>query len=186
MSDYYKSTKSVMFICPQCKTPLWEWIDDDRIRILGVNAQDYEIGFTYISLVCKKCGKKISQTSEVAENLIDISKDIMKNVGGKFTVTGIELNPFIRLNSVERKKLYEKLSEKQKKILSFLLKENFFVSNEDKEEIIEKIAVYTNLSLEKVEKHISFIKKEAQKIKPDFLGYVMKIDVEPNEAGNLN
>ncbi len=174
-----------MFICPQCKTPLWEWIDGDRIRILGVNAQDYEVGFTYINLTCKKCGKKIKEVSDAADSLIDISRDIMINIGEKSTAKGIETNPFTRLNSIERKKLYEKLSEKQKKILDFLLKENIR-GDENKEEVIEKIAVYTNLSLEKVEKHIDFIKKEAQKIKPDFLGYIMKIGVEPNETGDLN
>lgn len=182
--DYYKPTGDSMFACPECKTPLWEWIDGDRIRILGVNAQDYEIGFIYINLTCKKCGKKIKETSGVAESLMDISDDIRKSTGAKFTSTGIEHKPFIRLNSVERKKLYEKLSENQKKILDFLLKENMF-GNENKEEAIEKIAAYTNLSLKNVKEHIAFIKKEAQKIKPDFFGYVMKVAVDSNETGDF-
>ncbi len=178
MSNYYKPTGNPMFICPQCKTPLWEWIDGDRIRILGVNAQDYEVGFTYIKLACKKCGKNITRESEIAENLMDISKDIMRGVGMKSTIRGNELNPFIRLNSVDRKKLYEKLSKKQKEILDFLLKESF-MGFQHREEVIEKITIDTNLSIEKVKKHIEFIKKEAKKIKPDFLGYDMTIKVEP-------
>ena len=56
-----------------CNTKLGEKIDENHIKILGINAQEYEVGFNYIRLFCKKCGKENYLGSEISSKIREAS-----------------------------------------------------------------------------------------------------------------
>ena len=114
-----------------CKKPLWEWIDENRIKILGNKAQEYEIGFSYIELVCNKCGLKHYVESS-AKKAIDEAHhhEVMGERFGGLDPTALneayssrdsigEKN-FFELDSYHKKILLKKLSKKQQDIFKII------------------------------------------------------------------
>ncbi|MFA4998607.1 MAG: hypothetical protein WC514_01155 [Candidatus Paceibacterota bacterium] len=143
-----------------CGNILWEWIEDDKIKILGTNGQDYEVGFNYIYLKCKKCGKITYEHSSIADDLGDMAE--RANKFPTISSTAVVYDHY-RLNTFDREILLSKLSEKQKEIYDLLAGQDFFhrISTEE-------IAKMVKLPEDRVCQHIKSIELEIKKINPNF------------------
>jgi len=149
---------------------LWERIDDDTVKILGANGQDYEIGFNYIDLICKKCGKRICKQSEIAEIISELFIRTSKTLKG-LSVTSSEEKPYTLISSFDRENILKTLSEAQGKIFRILMENDWRINQK---EIAKKIGLPKDI----VAKHIKVINEKIKKIKPNFKKRILKISRE--------
>lgn len=168
----------------KCEAKLGRFVDKDRITIWGPNHQEYEIGFNYISIVCKKCGKRHSIRSTVPDDLDNLRKELLgkenkktrelvEMSGERKIFSGLKTTPledlglksFFSLTSQQRDKLLNKLSVKQKEIYKILSSMEADILEEDvgRDEIIKAISKKINLPFNLTDKHILKIEKEIRK-----------------------
>jgi hypothetical protein len=115
-----------------CRAQLGVHLDEARVSILGsVNGQEYEVGYHYIDLVCRKCGRH----NRIVSNVIDDTRSETETLT---TAEGVEVKVVHRsgpgarklvpkrkhrftLTQRERDRLLPQLSEKQKDILKAIV-----------------------------------------------------------------
>jgi DNA-binding NarL/FixJ family response regulator len=146
--------------CPKCNNKLWEWIDEDTVKILGTAGQDYKIGFNYIDLVCKKCGQRVCEQSEVAEYIKELFERTSKTVKS-LRVSSIEERPFTAISNFDIKKIKKSLSQKQKEVLRVLTNGDWSLTDK---EISKKVGLPEKI----VHKHVREITEKIKEIDPYF------------------
>ena len=118
----------------QCNARLGRFLNPNKISILGVNGQAYEIGFYSIWLTCKKCLKEHRLFSDELKELQGKSKeemlenfpDLSNNNVTDLTYVEIEPTRFkdlFDLSRIQEDKLSQRLTTKEKKVY-FLIKDN--------------------------------------------------------------
>jgi hypothetical protein len=143
-----------------CGNPLWEWVDDDTIKILGQKGQDYEVRFIDIDLVCNQCGKRVCARSDIAETIENLFQRTSKTVKS-ISTTSIEEKPYSLISNFDKKTISKNLSEKQKEIFRILTEGGQKIGED---EMAQKIG----LPKEIISHHIAAITAEIKKIKPNF------------------
>jgi len=179
MGGYYEDSlaeqyEETWWTCENCGLKLAEKIDENRVKILGLNAQEYEIGFNYIKTFCKKCGKENNIKSSIpnaVNNMLGASmhEDVLNPVGyaRAYAPNDDALTPqkqsFFVLSQYDRKKLLKGLTEKQKKVFQKLIEKE--VNNKSElEKAITEIAKELKLSTDIVKKDTSLIIKKIKEI----------------------
>ena len=129
-----------------CDTRLGEFIDENRVNIRGNNGQPYEIGFMYIWLICKKCGKKHYIKSPEVEKMVKEAdkkdmhpKDITIPVGK--VLPRSYKNILSHLPHFDQKKAKRSLSTIKKRVFELLEKCGDPPSKEEMTEISRKVGV---------------------------------------------
>jgi hypothetical protein len=126
-----------------------------RIKILGVNCKDYEIGFIYIETFCKKCGKKNYIKSDIMVDT-DIDK-ILVEKDGVFPEE-VAIKYWWEMPSYHKNLLLKELSKTQKIILGAVIK--------NKDDNPDKIYKIVNLPWKKVWDDLVIIMEKVRKIVP--------------------
>jgi len=148
---------------PKCKAVLWEWIDEDTVRILGYS-EEYVIGFNHIDLVCRECKKPIHKVSKIAGFLKKyLEEDVSKNRDTYEYVKskGLNFRAYGLLSSIEKLKIEKDLTPIQKRMFDFIIKDA----------PMDKFVKEVGLSKDMFEKEFDAIREKIKKIKPDFKYY---------------
>lgn len=150
--------KNKIWKCSCGKAVLGEFLGAEppcRIKVLGVNGQDYEIGFLYIEVFCKKCGKRNYITSP-----LPFPSAIENAIREKYKTFPEEpmRKYWWELSSYYRNLLLKELSETQKIILRAVISNK----NDNPDEIYKMVG----MPWKKVWNDLGVIMKKANKIVP--------------------
>jgi hypothetical protein len=119
------------WLCKGCPAKLGRRLSRGKISILGTNSQEYEIGFNYVDLMCRKCETRNLLFSNVAAGLPDkletfvVKKDFVitesLRTGGNLSELAPSRKNFFDLSQHHRDKILPLLSEKQKYIYEMIM-----------------------------------------------------------------
>ena len=105
--------------CPSCGVKLWKWLDENRVKILGCNGQDYEIGYAYIKVVCSKCGRDTCTMSDLVDQIGEAYFEMSRPITA-MRLAQRETSPYFTLSNYERRRVLKELSGLEKQILQHL------------------------------------------------------------------
>ncbi len=158
-----------------CNTKLGEKIDENHIKILGINAQEYEVGFNYIRLFCKKCGKENYLGSEISSKIREASTtpSYDPNTGNlvqsfsPYSPIEAEITPvkkaYFDLSPYHTNKILKELSQKQKLIFKEL-KDKKVDTRIELERAITEISQEQKIQTGVVKKDVELIIKKIKEV----------------------
>lgn len=158
----------------KCGKKLWQVVDENTIKLTDLSGQDYFIAFNYVEAKCRKCGRDISEKSEVTETITDLF--MTTNPYSEITSVHTDSKAYAKLSNYDINLIRKKLNTKVKRdFLDMVIEYNrnnyLKTSGTSYDDFLDGVSKKMDKPIDEAVKLFQEVEEVVKTIKPNFRLY---------------